>query len=818
MCWLRQLHHCNRAPEVDRHPSWILFYVLSLIIVSIHLLLPGLMHAYDWEAIGPQGGTPKRFVLPPTSSDYDQLGATMRTLFGRKDTGEWVPISPEYGNFATWTINDVTVAQSDPDHIYLLRTGPYTGTSIFRTLDGGYSWDTIGLPVDPTLHYVYCVVVHPQISDTVLAGSFTSVFLSDDAGDTWVDTGVSPPDEPITTDLLIRPDTTSIILMGSRGDDPGIYLSPDRGESWDHVFEDDHIDQLLLSPENPLVLYARTIAQSELDTVRLFRSMDGGAGWALWSSAPHLSTNLVIDPNDSRKMYILGTDEEGARTRVLASVDSGSTWSVITTTGEVKTSSFMSLGIAPGTGGEPAILYLGTNFYGTFRSTDDGASWESERFYSAYIGAVATDIHTPGRVYAGTAPALNQSLANGRLFVSEDEGSTWSYIGESDDDDHVIGRIWAIQPSVHQANRVWVGTSYGLFLSNNAGRLLTHIRDAAVRSIWEDPTDPEHVVIGTSWVPTLPMIPPRLMETTDGGSSWEVLREFDHAVMDIEVDASDNRIYCALGALTVSGLSSAGAGGLEVWDEGAGWTEVVDLSDHHVSGVLLDHYNPDRLYVSTLDQGVLTSSDRGLSWITMNSGLADTEVHALEVLSLSGEEVDLIAGTWQGTYRWTTDHWISLSEGMIMFPSGGDSVSLHTTALKFDTLTDKLYTGTAGRSTFMLDGLTPTGDIDADTDMPTGIPKSFTLYQNYPNPFNPTTTIPFDIPGEGGTREHVLLTISDLRGKRLMRLIDSELEPGRHRVVWNGRNKAGEHVSSGIYLYTLRSDDTVFTRKMLLLK
>jgi hypothetical protein len=98
------------------------------------------------------------------------------------------------------------------------------------------------------------------------------------------------------------------------------------------------------------------------------------------------------------------------------------------------------------------------------------------------------------------------------------------------------------------------------------------------------------------------------------------------------------------------------------------------------------------------------------------------------------------------------------------------------------------------------------------------LPKTFSLFQNYPNPFNPTTTITFDVPGDLWVKKRVKLAIYDVRGKHVKILIDSELEPGSHRVVWNGKNDKGEQVSSGIYLYTLRSDDKTYTRKMVMLK
>ncbi len=97
-------------------------------------------------------------------------------------------------------------------------------------------------------------------------------------------------------------------------------------------------------------------------------------------------------------------------------------------------------------------------------------------------------------------------------------------------------------------------------------------------------------------------------------------------------------------------------------------------------------------------------------------------------------------------------------------------------------------------------------------------PRSWALAQNYPNPFNPSTTISFDIPGDADATRPVSLIVYDLRGRRVRTLVDSELEPGTHKIHWDGRNDRGKSVTSGIYLYTLKAGEKKFTRKMTILK
>lgn len=90
----------------------------------------------------------------------------------------------------------------------------------------------------------------------------------------------------------------------------------------------------------------------------------------------------------------------------------------------------------------------------------------------------------------------------------------------------------------------------------------------------------------------------------------------------------------------------------------------------------------------------------------------------------------------------------------------------------------------------------------------------FRLYQNNPNPFNPTTRIHFEI----DERSPVTLSIFDVQGRLVRRLVDEMRDPGLYGVQWNGTNEKGESVSSGIYFYRLVAGREVETRKMVLLK
>ncbi len=107
----------------------------------------------------------------------------------------------------------------------------------------------------------------------------------------------------------------------------------------------------------------------------------------------------------------------------------------------------------------------------------------------------------------------------------------------------------------------------------------------------------------------------------------------------------------------------------------------------------------------------------------------------------------------------------------------------------------------------------------ATEDLTNSLPVNWTLYQNYPNPFNSSTTIEFDVPEVVGKVPRLAVQIFDLLGRKVITIEKGNYDAGmRYRVVWDGRNEAGEHVASGVYFYRLLAGDYVSTKKMVLLK
>ena len=94
------------------------------------------------------------------------------------------------------------------------------------------------------------------------------------------------------------------------------------------------------------------------------------------------------------------------------------------------------------------------------------------------------------------------------------------------------------------------------------------------------------------------------------------------------------------------------------------------------------------------------------------------------------------------------------------------------------------------------------------------LPERFTLHQNYPNPFNPVTNLDYDLPEDA----MVNITVFDMMGKVVRTLVNDQQSAGYKTLQWNAMSNSGQPVSSGLYIYTITTDNFSKTRKMILMK
>jgi len=141
--------------------------------------------------------------------------------------------------------------------------------------------------------------------------------------------------------------------------------------------------------------------------------------------------------------------------------------------------------------------------------------------------------------------------------------------------------------------------------------------------------------------------------------------------------------------------------------------------------------------------------------------------------------------------------------------AGGDTIvvaMLDAVANSFSFVVDSEPTGVV----FDPDNWLLDENSEVATDVAGPAPRlRYTLGQAQPNPFNPVTTIPFKLPID----ERALIRVYTIDGKLVRTLVDGNLPAGEHTAVWDGTDRAGRPVASGVYLYRMQAGSFEDTRK-----
>lgn len=237
--------------------------------------------------------------------------------------------------------------------------------------------------------------------------------------------------------------------------------------------------------------------------------------------------------------------------------------------------------------------------------------------------------------------------------------------------------------------------------------------------------------------------------------------------------------------------------------------DVTGLGGHVQSAKLrlyVTNASPDGGSVYAVSNNYASSStpwvEQGLTWNNAPA-IADTSLSQLGSVELNTwvefNVTTAIAG--EGVYSFGLT---SASENSVFYSSKEDSqppqLVIETspgvlTASKQDNLMRKAANDNDAVSGFLL-------------------PLRFALSQNYPNPFNTHTIIKYALPDE----VHVRLVIYDLTGNEVITLVDQIQPMGYQQANWDGKNRYGQEVASGVYLYLLQAGRQKITRNMTWLK
>lgn len=178
----------------------------------------------------------------------------------------------------------------------------------------------------------------------------------------------------------------------------------------------------------------------------------------------------------------------------------------------------------------------------------------------------------------------------------------------------------------------------------------------------------------------------------------------------------------------------------------------------------------------------------------------------------------------QGDYNWEIDvrdahgavsgALATLAVGNSVWSIGETDIDGRAHAdLALPSQTDAILTVSKAGYRIVVDTI-PSGII-ADVGDDEGVtPKKFTLLSNSPNPFNPSTVLVFGIAKPG----HVDITVFDILGRPVKKLLNQEMEAGSHQVEFGGTDRSGRELSSGVYFARLTMRGLSVVRKMVLLR
>ena len=354
----------------------------------------------------------------------------------------WKPL---FDGQAAYSVGCVTIDPSNP-HVVWVGTGENVGgrhvgygDGVYRSRDGGASWDKVGLEKS---EHISKIIVHPTDPDTVWvaaqgplwsSGGERGLYKTTDGGDTWRRVLSAGPWTGVT-DLVIDPRNPDVLYAATwqrhrtvaayvgGGPESGIHGSTDGGETWTRLTKGlpgapkgeskpekpgegpptKSLDEgnmgkigLAISPQNPDVLYAAI--ELNLRKGAVFRSTDRGASWEKRSdtvsggTGPHYYQELYASPHAEGRIYL-------ADVRMKVSEDGGKTFRAMAE--EFKHSDNHALVFRPD---DPKYLLVGTDG-GLYESFDLAENWRFiDNLPITQFYKVAVDDAAPFyNVYGGT--------------------------------------------------------------------------------------------------------------------------------------------------------------------------------------------------------------------------------------------------------------------------------------------------------------------------------------------------------------------------------------------------------------------------------
>ena len=324
------------------------FTLLFALVASLFIALPKanaqtidpeIFKELNPREIGPGGMSGRVTAIDVVLDQPDVIYAGTASGGVWKTTGggqTWMPI---FEGEATASIGALTIDQSNPSIIWVgtgegnPRNSLNGGKGVYKSLDGGRSWQLMGLEATRNIHRI---LIDPNDSNTVYVGAIGSpwgahpergVFKTIDGGKTWSQI-LKTNEHSGVADMVMDPTNPNKIVVAlwehhrepwffkSGGSGSGLYITHDGGVHWQQITDKEGLPKgelgrigLAIAPSNPDRIYALVEAKKN----GLYVSEDGGGSWNLVNdkndigNRPFYYSDIFVDPNNEYKVYSVFT-------------------------------------------------------------------------------------------------------------------------------------------------------------------------------------------------------------------------------------------------------------------------------------------------------------------------------------------------------------------------------------------------------------------------------------------------------------------------------------------------------------------------------
>ncbi|MFP5264425.1 MAG: WD40/YVTN/BNR-like repeat-containing protein [Blastocatellia bacterium] len=786
----------------------------------------------QWRAIGPanMGGRIDDLAVVENNPSIIYAGAATGGVWKTTNNGTtWEPLFDEQGSTS---IGDICIAPSDPNIVWVGTGEPNNrqssswGDGVYRSLDGGKSWQNMGLK--DTKH-IGRVVIDPRDPNTVYVAAVghlwgpnkeRGLYKTTDGGKTWAqslfineDTGVIDValdlQSPMTLYAAAYQRRRTAFGFNGGGPGSGLYKTVDGGATWVKLTKDlpegatGRIG-LDIYRGNPNIVYA--IIENAKGGV--FRSEDRGATWRKMSdvnSRPVYYSQIRIDPNNDQRIWQLAAP-------MFVSEDGGKTWQTDTVTrihGD-----YHALWIDPANSNH---MVTGSDG-GIHISYDRGRSWDYintiplGQFYE-----ISLDNRKPYWVYGGLQDNGSWAGPSGTLYQEGITNDDWFRTGGGD------GFYSVVDPT--DPDVIYVESQNGSMarLEMKTGERRS-IKPQAMkgepeyRFDWNTP-----IVISPHNNRTIYVAGNRVFRSTDRGDTWarsdDLTNNQDRDKMPI-MGALPNKdmlsrhdgqeTFGQVVTLSESpikeGLLYAGTddGNLQISrDAGKTWKNITGRvpgvpKGTYVSRVVASRHAEGTAYLTfdghrsdDYNTYVFMTTDFGESWKTLKGNLP-AGVTARVIREHPRKQGLLFLGTEFGAF-------VSFDRGARWTRLKGNLPLVRVDDIQIHPRDNDLVLGTHGRSVWVLDDITPFEMMsDAVTASDVTIfdvepATHFRLYgrkgntgHKYFSAANPPYGAVINYYLKDKPKDDVKVTITD-KGGKVVRELRAGKEEGLNRVVWDLR-------------------------------